>query len=73
MFLSYYSSMLILIPGLILAAYAQYQVSSAYKTYSRVRTRNGLTGAEAARKLLDINGLSNIGIESISGNLTDHY
>lgn len=48
MFLSYYSSMLILIPGLILAAYAQYQVSSAYKTYSRVRTRNGLTGAQAA-------------------------
>lgn len=73
MFLSYYSSMLILIPGLILAAYAQYQVSSAYKTYSRVRTRNGLTGAEAARRLLDINGLSNVGIESISGNLTDHY
>lgn len=73
MFLSYYSSMLILIPGLILAAYAQYQVSSAYKTYSRVRTRNGLTGAQAARKLLDINGLSNIGIESIGGNLTDHY
>ena len=73
MFLSYYGSMLILIPGLILAAYAQYQVSSAYKTYSRVRTRNGLTGAEAARRLLDINGLSNVGIESIGGNLTDHY
>lgn len=73
MFFSFYGSMLILIPGLILAAFAQYQVSSAYKTYSRVRTSNGLTGAQAARKLLDINGLNNIGIESISGNLTDHY
>lgn len=73
MFYSFYGSMLILIPGLILAAFAQYQVSSAYKTYSRVKTSNGLTGAQAARKLLDINGLNNIGIESISGNLTDHY
>ena len=66
MFLSYYSSMLILIPGLILAAYAQYQVSSAYKTYSRVRTRNGLTGAEAARKLLDINDLAMSGLRALA-------
>ena len=64
---------LILIPGIIVAAWAQYQVSSAYKTYSRVPTRNGLTGAEAARQLLNINGLGNVAIEGISGELTDHY
>lgn len=64
---------LILIPGMIVAAYAQFQVSSAYKAYSKVRTKNGITGAEAARTLLDSNGLSTIGIEGVAGNLTDHY
>ncbi|HEY5537750.1 MAG TPA: zinc metallopeptidase [Acetobacterium sp.] len=64
---------LILIPGLLLAAYAQYQVSSAYKTYSNVPTKTGITGAAAARALLNTNDLSNVGIEDIAGNLTDHY
>jgi len=64
---------LILIPGMIVAAYAQFQVSSAYKAYSKVRTKNGITGAEVARTLLDSNGLSTIGIEGVAGNLTDHY
>ncbi|WP_186855137.1 zinc metallopeptidase [Acetobacterium paludosum] len=64
---------LILIPGVILAAFAQYQVSSAYKAYSKVATKTGVTGAEAARTLLNSNGLSMIGIENVAGNLTDHY
>jgi hypothetical protein len=72
-FLPFDWTFLILIPGMIVAAYAQFQVSSAYKAYSKVRTKNGLTGAEAARTLLDSNGLSTIGIEAIAGDLTDHY
>ena len=64
---------LLLVPGMIVAAYAQFQVSSAYKAYSKVRTKNGITGAEVARTLLDSNGLSTIGIEGVAGNLTDHY
>jgi len=64
---------LILIPGFILAAYAQYQVSSAYKTYSKVPTKTGITGADAARAILNNNDLKNVGIENIAGNLTDHY
>lgn len=72
-FLPFDWTFLILIPGMIVAAYAQFQVSSAYKAYSKVRTKNGLTGAEAARTLLDSNGLSTIGIEGIAGDLTDHY
>ncbi|MGL4606853.1 MAG: zinc metallopeptidase [Eubacteriaceae bacterium] len=74
MFYSFFSpTFLILIPGLILAAYAQYQVSSAYKVYSKVPTKNGLTGADAARRLLNLNGLSSVGIENIPGELSDHY
>src|SRR5665647_2250251 len=64
---------LILIPGLLLAAYAQYQVSSAYKTYSNVPTKTGITGAGAARAILNTNELKTVGIEEIAGNLTDHY
>ncbi|AWW25366.1 zinc metallopeptidase [Acetobacterium carbinolicum] len=72
-FLEYYWTMLILVPGIIFAAYAQHQVSSAYKTYSRVPTKNGMTGADAARLLLNANGLNSINIENVAGNLTDHY
>jgi Predicted Zn-dependent protease len=72
-FLEYYWTMLILVPGIIFAAYAQHQVSSAYKTYSRVPTKNGMTGADAARLLLNANGLNSIHIENVAGNLTDHY
>lgn len=69
----YYTTLLLLIPGVIFAAYAQYQVSSAYKAYSKILTKNGMTGADAARKLLNINGLSAVNIENVAGNLTDHY
>jgi Zn-dependent membrane protease YugP len=68
-----YFTLLILVPGLILAAYAQHQVSSNYKIYSKVPTKTGITGAGAARELLNNNDLKNIGIETISGKLTDHY
>jgi len=64
---------LILIPGLIISAIAQAKVSSAFNTYSEVPSENGLTGADAARRLLDANGLSQVRIQGISGNLTDHY
>ncbi|MGV8904988.1 MAG: zinc metallopeptidase [Acetobacterium sp.] len=69
----FYLTFIILIPGLLLAAYAQYQVSSAYKTYSNVPTKTGITGAGAARAILNTNDLKTVGIEEIGGNLTDHY
>lgn len=72
-FIPFDMTFLLLIPGLIFAAYAQYQVSSAYKAYSKVPTKNGMTGTDAARRLLNANGLNNIGIENVAGNLTDHY
>lgn len=48
-------------------------VNSTFKRYSRVRSSCGMTGAEAAERILYRNGLTNVRIEHISGNLTDHY
>lgn len=67
------ATMLILIPGLIAAAYAQGKVSSTYNRYLRVPNTKGLTGAETARQILDRNGLSDVQIELVGGKLTDHY
>ncbi|MEF9865945.1 MAG: zinc metallopeptidase [Oscillospiraceae bacterium] len=68
-----YYYFILVIPALIIAAYAQMKVSSTFNKYSRAATRSGLTGAGAARRILDMNGLQNVSIEHISGNLTDHY
>ena len=62
-----------MIPGLILGIYAQIKLSAAYGKYVRVPTRSGLTGAQAAREILDHAGLNNVPIQEIGGHLTDHY
>jgi uncharacterized protein len=63
----------LLIPVFIFALWAQNRVQSTYARYSRVPAARGLTGNEAARRLLDAAGLSAVAIERIGGNLTDHY
>lgn len=73
MFGSFYGSMIILIPGLILAMYAQWKVNSTFKKYSEVRARSGRTGADVARQLLQENGINDVTVEEFPGNLTDHY
>lgn len=67
------STMLLLIPAMILAMYAQSKVRSSYAKYSRVQSSRGLSGAQVARTLLDQGGLSGVNVEMVSGNLTDHY
>ncbi len=66
-------TILVLIPAMIFALIAQAKVKSTFNKYVKVYTRRGLTGAEAARRVLDANGLRHIGIERIHGHLTDHY
>lgn len=61
-----------LIP-MILGLWAQAKITSNFAKYSKVRTKTGITGAEAARKMLDEKGLQNVAIEPVAGNLTDHY
>jgi Zn-dependent membrane protease YugP len=61
------------LPGLILAVYAQFKLSSAYAEFDAVPARAGWTGAEAARKILDHAGLDDIPVEEVEGHLTDHF
>ena len=64
---------IIILPALILTIWAQSNINSAYSKYSRVMNRRGMTGYDAARKILDMNGLQNVKIEHIAGRLSDHY
>ncbi len=61
------------LPALILAMWAQARVSSTFNRYSKIVSQKGLTGCEVARKILDANGLHEIGVERVAGNLTDHF
>lgn len=67
------STMLLLIPAMILAFYAQSRVQGAYTRYARVAASSGASGAQVARLLLDKAGLDQVAVEMTSGNLTDHY
>lgn len=73
MFYYYDPTYLLLIPGLILALYAQFKVSSTYARFKREPSRSGLTGAQIARQILDTNGCGDVRIERVPGSLTDHY
>ena len=64
---------LILIPAMIFAFVEQSKVNSTFNRYAKVYNRRGLTGAEAARRVLDANGLYHVTIERVHGRLTDHY
>lgn len=72
-YFAYYATGILLIPAIIFTLYAQMRVQSNFKKYSRVRNRRNLTGAQAARRVLDANGLGDVQIETVSGSLTDHY
>ncbi|MBR3418057.1 MAG: zinc metallopeptidase [Oscillospiraceae bacterium] len=64
---------ILLIAAIIIPLIASVNVKSTYKKYSKVRSERGMTGAEAARQLLLDNGITDVAIEQIPGNLTDHY
>lgn len=68
-----YSSMVILIPAIIFAMYAQFKVKSTFSRYLRIKNSRGITGAEAARRILDQNDLYDVPIELSRGSLSDHY
>ena len=68
----YYTSMILLIPAIILSIYAQSKVQNAYRTYLNVRNSRGITGAEAAQRILQFNDLD-IPVYEIEGTLTDNY
>ena len=66
-------TMIIVLPALLLALYAQSKVSSTFNRYSKVYARSGLTAAQAADAIMRQNGITDVRIERVRGNLTDHY
>ncbi|MGN0675122.1 MAG: zinc metallopeptidase [Oscillospiraceae bacterium] len=63
----------IVLPAIIFALIAQLKVKSTFSKYSNENNEHGYTAREVARKILDENGLYDVQIEYIQGNLTDHY
>ena len=59
--------------GAVLCIFAQMRVSSTYRKYSGVRSRSGLTGEQAAARILQLSGIYDVRIEHVRGELTDHY
>ena len=64
---------MILVPAMLIALLAQLNVSSTFNRYSRMASRRGFTGAQAAEAVLRAHGIQNVRIERVSGRLTDHY
>lgn len=74
MFFPYFDpTMIILIPGIIFALYAQGKVKSTFARYSRMASRSGLSGAEVAERLMRSSGINDVRIERIGNTLGDHY
>jgi Zn-dependent membrane protease YugP len=61
------------IPGLLIGIWAQIKLSHAYGKYSKIAVESGITGAEAARRILNDAGLNDMPVEEVEGHLTDHY
>lgn len=66
-------TVLVLIPAMIFAFWAQINVQMTFSRFKQVRNRRGLTAADVARRILDANGLNYVQIQRVSGELTDHY
>ncbi len=68
-----WSYLVLVVPALLFSLWASARVNSTFKKYSAIRNVRGMTGAEAARAVLNANGVTDVRIEYVSGNLTDHY
>ena len=63
----------LVLPAVIFAMWAQFNVKSTFSKYSRIASRSGMTGFDSARRILDANGLRDVRIAHIAGDLTDNY
>jgi len=66
-------TMILLIPALIFAFWAQWKVQHTYQRFSRVRAANGRTGREMALSIMARNGITDVAVEQVGGMLSDHY
>ncbi|MDR1388450.1 MAG: zinc metallopeptidase [Treponema sp.] len=65
--------LVLVVPAFLLSLWAQFKVKSTFSRYSQIRCSRGLTGAAAAKLLMDAGNVSNVRIERVAGSLTDHY
>ncbi len=68
-----YWYLILVVPTIVIAIIAQTKVTTTFRKYSKQASAMGFTAAEVTRRILDSNGLSNVAVERVSGNLTDHY
>lgn len=75
MYFPYYLdwTIILIIPGIIVAVWAQSKVNRAYRTYLKISVASGITGREAAQRILEGSGVRNVGIQAAHGILTDNY
>ncbi|MBO5746268.1 MAG: zinc metallopeptidase [Clostridia bacterium] len=73
MFYIDWTYIILVLPFVILSMIASSKVNSTFQKYSEIYSLRGLTGAEAARRVLENNGVTDVGIERVSGHLTDHF
>jgi len=66
-------TIIMLIPALLFAFWAQMRIKSAYSKYGKIRSSLGLTGAQVAKRILEQNGIYDVQVEAVSGRLSDHY
>ena len=72
-FMFFDPTMVLLIPAMIFAMWAQWKVQHTYQEFSRVRAANGLTGSQMAKAIMDRNGIQDVTIEEVGGMLSDHF
>jgi Zn-dependent membrane protease YugP len=65
--------LVLVLPAVLLAMWAQANVKSTFAKYSKVASKRGMTGFDAARRILDVSGLSHVRIGTVQGDLTDHF
>ena len=67
------SYLLFVLPAVLLSIWAQARVSGTFTKYQAIANRSGMTGADVAKEILRLNGIYNVRIEQVAGNLTDHF
>jgi Zn-dependent membrane protease YugP len=72
-FYGYDPTYILVIISFVISLWAQFKVQSTFSKYSKVKSSRGITGAMAAEKILSANGITDVRIERVQGNLTDHY
>ncbi|MBQ8791331.1 MAG: zinc metallopeptidase [Ruminiclostridium sp.] len=70
---NYYTTYILMIIAMLFSLYASFNVNSTFKKYSKIYSSRGQTAAQIARQILDSNGLYDISVVHVNGNLTDHY